>query len=390
MASDVPDAPTEFDLGEAPAEGDGYYQAKTRQWVDLCPHFGPSDRTVLRILTDLTTQASRRRKVSLDQLRGFVTTNPVALGEEPKPISASGLLRILRNLAALGQITADEDGTPITFSSRKNAQARPVTMTIWRLPRHECGCHRNAFDALASVTKDQEPRYEPARMDESAVRRRPKRAGQKSDPGRGAGQKSNPGGQKSNPGGQKSDPHSQGDQPKPAPPITPPTTLSSSSSGSGATDTPPTPQGPADDEEKTPSAETTTPTSATVQDVMRRTDASTEEANAILDEIEADAERRQVDVGSLRRYVARFDDRDLLRVLRQVRTQRAPQDRPKLSVPSGGGCSLHAQPVLPCRLCAQELRAEGEHARRALTELLQEAGPKARPDLVDLLKLEAV
>lgn len=369
------DVPSEFDLGEAPAEGDGYYQAKTRQWIDLCPHFGPSDRTVLRILTDLTTQASRRRKVSLDQLRGFVTTNPVALGEEPKPISASGLLRILRNLAALGQITADEDGTPITFSSRKNAQARSITMTIWRLPRHDCGCHRNAFDALASVTKDQEPRYEPARMDESAVRRRPKRAGQKSNPQRGAGQKSDSRGQKSNPWGQKSDPHSQGDQRKPAPPITPPTTLSSSSSGSGTTDTPPAPRGPADDEEKMPSANTTTAPSATVQDVMRRTDASAEEANAVLDEIEADAERRQVDVGSLRRYVARFDDRDLGRHLRQIRAQRAAQSRTEASEASGPDTRCHDHhEALPCRVCKGS-------PRPVLVGMLRKYGAIRRPDI---------
>lgn len=378
MTSDVPDVLSEFDLGEAPAEGDGYYQAKTRQWIDLCPHLGPSDRTVLRILTDLTTHASNRRKVSLDELRGFVTTNPVALGEEPKLISESGLLRILRNLAGLGQITADKDGTPLTFSSRKNAQSRPVSMTIWRLPQHECGCHRNVFDALADV-RGEEVLYEPATVDTSGVRRRPKRAGQKSNPGRGAGQKSNSRGQKSNPGGQKSNPHSQGDQCKPAPPITPPTTLSSSSSGSGITDTPPASRGPADDEEKMPSAETTTALSAAVQDVMRRTDTSAEEANAVLDEIEADAERRQVDVGSLRRYVARFDDRDLLRVLRQIRAQRASQARAEASEASGPDTRCHAHhEELPCRVCKGS-------SRPVLASLLKKFGPVRRPDLAQRL-----
>ncbi|WP_116247701.1 hypothetical protein [Nocardiopsis sp. FIRDI 009] len=371
MTTDDTNIPDEFDLSEAPAEGDGYYQAKTRQWVDLCPHLGPSDRTVLRILTDLTTHASHRRKVSLDELRGVVTTNPVALGEEPKPISASGLLRILRNLAALGQITADEAGTPLKFSSRKSAQARPISMTIWRLPRHECGCHRNAFDALAAA-KGQEPRFEPARMDESAVRRRPKRAGQKSNPRGSTGQKSNPGGQKSNPRGQKLDPDSHGDQREPALPITPPTSLSSSSSE--VPDTTPSSVGTGEEEDETPSANTT-PTSATAQDLMGRIDASAEEAEAVLDAIEADAERRKVDVGSLRRYVSGFDVRDLNRFLRQIRAQRAPQPRTAASEATGPDpvCTEHHEP-LDCPVCATL------HPRMVQL-LLNRFGPIRRPDL---------
>jgi len=365
------DVPDKFSLSEAPAEGDGYYQAKTRQWVDLCPHLGPSDRTVLRVLTDLTTHASNRRKVSLDDLRGFVTTNPVALGEEPKPISASGLLRILRNLAALGQITADEDGTPLTFSSRKSAQPRDITMTIWRLPRHECGCHRNVFDALADV-RGEEPRFEPARMDSSAVRRRTKRAGQKSNPGGSAGQKSNSRGQKSNPGGQKVDPHSQSDQPEPAPPMTPPTTLSSSSGGSS---TSPAPSGPGEEEDESPSAPKTP--SATAVDVMARTDATAEEAEAVLDAIEDDAEHRNVDVGSLRRYVAGFADRDLRRHLKSVRAQRASESRTEANqataTEADTTCQEHRE-QLPCIVCDTS-------PKPVLSGLLKKYGPIRRPDI---------
>ena len=59
----------EVEINPAPAEGDGYYQSKLRQWVSLCPHMGPSERTVLDILTSLTTNVSNRRKLSLDELR---------------------------------------------------------------------------------------------------------------------------------------------------------------------------------------------------------------------------------------------------------------------------------------------------------------------------------
>ena len=376
MTIEDTDVPDKFSLSEAPAEGDGYYQAKTRQWVDLCPHLGPSDRTVLRVLTDLTTHASNRRKVSLDDLRGFVTTNPVALGEEPKPISASGLLRILRNLAALGQITADEDGTPLTFSSRKSAQPRAITMTIWRLPRHECGCHRNVFDALADV-RGEEPRFEPARMDSSAVRRRTKRAGQKSNPGGSAGQKSNSRGQKSNPGGQKVDPHSQSDQPEPAPPITPPTTLSSSSGGST---TSPTPQDPGEEDDESPTAKKTPDAAETV---MARTDATAEEAEDVLESIEAHAERNSIEIGPIARYVAGFADRDLRRHLKAVRAQRAPQARTGTPVPrTRTVCALHGIQGA-CPACRTELNLGGAMTQ-AVIDMYTNLGPdreRLRPDL---------
>jgi hypothetical protein len=371
--------PDEFDLAEAPAEGDGYYQAKTRQWVDLCPHMGPSDRTVLRILTDLTTHASNRRKLTLDQLRGVVTTNPVALGEDPKPISASGLLRILRNLAALGQITADEHGTPLTFSSRKNAQSRPVTMTIWRLPRHECGCHRNVFDALASVTKGEEPRYEPATIDDSAVRRRPKRAGQKSNPRRGAGQKSDSRGQKSNPGGQKPDPDSQGDQQEHAPPITPPTTLPSSSSRSA--ESAPAPRSPGDEEEEATAQENQKPPrQPRAVDLVREMTGATEvEAGAVLERVKAEAVRDNVRIRVLRRYVASFEPEDLTPHLDAVRAQRAAEARAAASETGGADTHCHThREALPCAACKGS-------PRPVLVGLLRKYGATRRPDLAERL-----
>lgn len=371
MTTDRTDGTDEFDLAEAPAEGHGYYQAKTKQWIDLCPHLGPSDRTVLRILTDLTTHASNRRKVSLYELRTFVTTNPVALGEEPKLISESGLLRILRNLAALGQITADEDGTPLKFSSRKNAQTRPISMTIWRLPRHECGCHRNVFDALAAA-RGEEPRFEPARMDESAVRRRPKRAGQKSNPRRGAGQISNPGGQIPNSGGQKSNPHSQADQQEPDPPFTPSFTPSSSSAGAGVT---PSPRVPADEDEETSSANIRSRKPRAVDLVCEMTDATQDEAAAVLERVKAEAARDGVRIRVLRRYVASFEAEDLAPHLAAIRAQRASEARTEANQSSGADTRCHTHhEVMPCQACRFA-------PKPVLVGLLKQYGSARRPDI---------
>ncbi|SHK92872.1 hypothetical protein SAMN05421803_14328, partial [Nocardiopsis flavescens] len=144
---------------QAAVEGNGYHKSKGLQWLDLCPHLGTSEKTLLRVLLSLTRHENPRRKISPERLRHLVYSGPVALGEEPKCASVSGLRRMLRALAALGQITTPED-RPLTFSSGKSAQSRAVTMQIWRYPRHECGS-RNAYDALARIDKDEKnpPRY---------------------------------------------------------------------------------------------------------------------------------------------------------------------------------------------------------------------------------------
>ncbi|WP_152514417.1 hypothetical protein [Nocardiopsis valliformis] len=359
MSTDDTDVPSEFDLATPPAEGDGYYQAKTRQWVDLCPHMGFSEKILLHVLTGLTTRASNRRKLSLDELLSIVPSTPVALGEEPKFLSPSGLLRILRNLAALGQITADEDGTPIKFSSRDNARSRQVSMTVWRLPRHDCGCHRNFFDALDAV-RGEEPAFEPARVDESAVRRRTKRAGQKSNPRRGAGQHANP--------------LSQGDQQEPAPPITPPSTLSSSSSG--GTETSPLSSSSGEKEEDAPPVRKTPSVAETV---MARVGATSEEALAVIEAVEDHAERNSIEIGSIGRYIAGFDDADLRRHLRKIRAQNAPELRTEESqlVSPDVRCETHHE-ALPCGGCKGS-------ARPVLVNLLKRYGPGRRPDLKELV-----
>ncbi|MFC9941330.1 hypothetical protein, partial [Nocardiopsis alba] len=217
---------------QAAVEGNGYHKSKGLQWLDLCPHLGTSEKTLLRVLLSLTRQENPRRKISPEDLRHLVYAGPVALGEEPKYASVSGLRRMLRALAALGQITTPED-TPITFSSGKSAQSRAVTMQIWRYPRHECAS-RNAFDALARhrgekgekgpryplACPDMAPRWQHLPMPETDDTPSDQ-AGQKDDQ---AGQKDDQAGQKDDQAGQKDDPHSSSDQEKGASPSTAPST----------------------------------------------------------------------------------------------------------------------------------------------------------------------
>jgi len=241
---------------QAAVEGSGYHKSKGLQWLDLCPHLGTSEKTLLRVLLSLTRQDNPRRKIAPEELRHLVYSGPVALAEEPKFASISGLRRMLRALATLGQITTPED-TPITFSSGQAAQKRAVTMQIWRYPRHECSS-RNAFDALARVRQDEKapPRYPLAGPDMAprwhhlptpvATEDTPSdQPGQINDQ---AGQINDQAGQINDQAGQKDDQHLGGDQEKGAPPSTAPSTVPS---------TPPSPPAPqlAEDPEEAPASQ---------------------------------------------------------------------------------------------------------------------------------------
>ena len=156
----------------------------------------------------------------------------------------------------------------------------------------------------------------------------------------------------------------------------------SGSSSSGGSSTSPAPSGSGEEEDDTPSAPKTP--SATAVDVMARTDATAEEAEAVLDAIEDDAEHRNVDVGSLRRYVAGFADRDLNRHLKSVRAQRASQARTGTSRSTAGQkmCIWHSAPT-PCQACRIDLNAGGPDAEEIVdlyTSLGSDAAQK-RPDL---------
>lgn len=130
---------------------------------------------------------------------------------------------------------------------------------------------------------------------------------------------------------------------------------------------------------------------------MAHTDATAEEAEAVVDAIEAEADERHTKygtrkVGQIDAYVAQFSARDLNRHLRSVRAQRAPQAR--TAGPARGQCTVpaHAGNSLPCGPCRAGLNIGGEDAEPVLA-LYRSLGPDAaalRPDLASHPKVAAL
>ncbi|MFE2768753.1 hypothetical protein ACFXGD_21390 [Streptomyces albidoflavus] len=131
----------------AAREGDGYWKSKGIQWQLLCPHMSSTAKVALGILCSLTGQTHPVRKLTATELAGLLSKGPVAPGEAPKGMSTSGAIRVLRELADLGSLTRP-DGTRLTISSRPTAE---LSICVWTRPRHDCGCARNAHDALNAL-----------------------------------------------------------------------------------------------------------------------------------------------------------------------------------------------------------------------------------------------
>src|SRR5699024_861413 len=129
-------------------------------------------------------------------------------------------------------------------------------------------------------------------------------------------------------------------------------------------------------EEDVPSARPNPPsTDPALDNVIARTGATIEEAEDVLESIEAHAERNGIEIGPIARYVAGFADRDLRRHLKAVRAQRASQARTGVTGTTGADrtCRKHHVP-LDCPVCAA-LPAQ------TVRSLLDEYGPDRRPDL---------
>ena len=155
---------------------------------------------------------------------------------------------------------------------------------------------------------------------------------------------------------------------------------SGSSSSGGSTDSP-TPQDPGEEEDDdTPTAKKTPQVPDAAETVMARTDATAEEAEAVVDAIETEADDRHTrlgtpKVGQIDAYVARFGGRDLRRHLKWVRAQHASQARTDAPEATGPDqfCGEHHEP-LPCEACAGLPLG-------MIRPLLRRYGPVRRPDL---------
>ncbi|MFR9758204.1 hypothetical protein [Streptomyces sp. TR06-5] len=184
MSTENPDVPMAV---HAAREGDGYWKSKGEQWQLMCGHMSSTAKIALGILCSLTGQTHPVRRLTAAELAGLLSKAPVAPGEDPKGMSTSGAIRVLRELADLGQLTRP-DGTRLTISSRPTAE---LSVCVWKRPRHDCGCARNVHDALAMLRG--EARWFP-----------PASAGENSDQTPVPGQNSHQAGENSDQAGQNS------------------------------------------------------------------------------------------------------------------------------------------------------------------------------------------
>lgn len=130
----------------AAVEGDGHYRTKSHDWLLLCPHLGASEKIALQVLCGLVRDG-HQRNLTMAEIGQMLIKGPVDVDEAAKPMSMSGVAKILNRLSELGQIT-DPLGDPIRVSNRLVSVLR---LKAYRLPRHRCSASRNVYDALARI-----------------------------------------------------------------------------------------------------------------------------------------------------------------------------------------------------------------------------------------------
>lgn len=135
-----------------PRESDGHEHIRSLQWTLMCPHMGSSEVRMFQVLVNLTAENSVT-ETSLYELSRLVPKGPVAPGEDPKFMSASGVARILSALGALGQISTP-NGKPLSVSNSKTGRLR---FTVLATPGHKCEGPKIVKEAVAALP-DPEPR----------------------------------------------------------------------------------------------------------------------------------------------------------------------------------------------------------------------------------------
>ena len=145
---------------------------------------------------------------------------------------------------------------------------------------------------------------------------------------------------------------------------------SSSSEGCGENSTQePTPNhgDRAEEEDDAPSAKKQRRTGAGVTLVQEMTDATAEEAQAVIARLRAESKRLTGrDIGSVRRYIDAFEPEDLTPHLGAVRAQSASEARTRASERRPARCGLHLTNPVPCQACRTDLNMGGDDAEDVL------------------------
>ncbi|MFJ9558384.1 helix-turn-helix domain-containing protein [Nocardiopsis sp. NPDC101807] len=152
------------------------------------------------------------------------------------------------------------------------------------------------------------------------------------------------------------------------------------SSSSGSAGVTPSPRVPADEEDDTSSTNTKGRQPGAVDLVREMTDATEDEAAAVLERVKADYKAHHGrSVRSVRRYVSGFDIEDLTPHLDAVRAQRASEARAEANETAGVDtrCHTHHEPM-PCAACRFA-------PKPVLVSLLKKYGAARRPDIAQRL-----
>ncbi|MEU3020177.1 hypothetical protein ABZ635_22600 [Nocardiopsis sp. NPDC007018] len=361
---------------------DGWYRTQIPDWIALCPKVNHTAYRLYVIVRSLILekQPKKVRLLSHEQL-AFLLPGP-----NGKPSGVRTIKDALQTLTEVG-LVSNPDGERIVTSGGKGKihTRRRYQLHDWPTVKTAMTVWRNSFDKLDAFTED----WRDTRTDifpgqlvgrNSAPRTDQPRDTDPSTPdatilddvsaghfvGRNSANTGRDSARRRRNSARNADATSED-----APPLK--QFPQGASSSSGTTET--TPVSGGGEEEDAPSVRTTP---SVAQAVMTRTGATADEADAVIESIEDHAERNTIEIGSIDRYVAGFNDSDLRRHLRKIRAQRAPEDRVKASQSAGpdSRCETHHE-ALPCGGCKGS-------PRTVLVSMLKRFGPGRRPDLQEL------
>lgn len=368
---------------------DGWYRTQIPDWIVLCPKVNHTAYRLYVIVRSLILekQPKKVRLLSHEQL-AFLLPGP-----NGKPSGVRTIKDALQTLTEVG-LVSNPDGERIVTSGGKGKihTRRRYQLHDWPTVQTAMTVWRNSFDKLDAFTED----WRDTRTDifpghivgrNSAPRTdQPCEAGESTpdttasedvSAGQFVGRNSAKPGRDSARRRRNSARNADSTSEDTTPLKQFPQGVSSSSGGSAST---PTPQEPGE-EEDAPTVRTTT---SVAQAVMDRTGATADEADAVLAAIEDHAERNTIEIGSISRYIAGFDDSDLRRHLKKIRAQRASESRTEANEAAGpdARCREHHEPM-PCAVC-------GTSSKPVLVGLLKKYGRARRPDIAQRLDELAV